>query len=49
MLVVMSIDRNKQDVSVYDNLQLADTFIYNLKIIFICVMKEQCGDQGEST
>jgi hypothetical protein len=30
-------------------LQLVDTLKYSLKDIFICIIKEQCSDKGEST
>ena len=29
--------------------QLVDTLKYNLKDIFICIIKEQCSDEEEST
>ena len=32
----------------YYYLQLADTLKYILKDIFICIIKEQCFDEGES-
>jgi len=48
LTVKMSIDRMKQDCWVYYYLQLADTLKYILKDIFICIIKEQCFDEGES-
>jgi len=33
---------------VYYYLQLADTLKYILKDTFICIIKEQCFDEGES-
>jgi len=47
--VKMSIDGMEQDFWVYYYLQLADTLMYILKDIFICIIKEQCSDEGEST
>jgi len=44
----MSIDRKLRDFPVYYDLQLADTVKYILRDIFICIIKEQCSDQGES-
>jgi len=49
MQVVISIDREEWDFWVYDYLQLADTLKYILQDIFICILKEQCSDKGEST
>jgi len=46
--VMTSIDRKDQDFGVYYYLQLADTVKYISKDIFICIIKEQCSDQGES-
>jgi len=46
--VRISIDRKNPDFSVYHYLPLADTVKYILKDIFICIIKEQCGDEGES-
>ena len=37
------------DCGVYYYLQLADTLKYILKDIFICIIKGQCIDEGEST
>jgi len=45
----MSIDRMERDFWVYYYLQLADTLKYILKDIFICIIKQQCSDEGEST
>jgi len=47
--VKMSIDRIEWVLGVYYYLQLADTLKYILKDIFICIIKEQCSDKGEST
>jgi len=47
--VKMSIDRTEWDFWVYYYLQLVDTFKYIFKDIFICISKEQCSDEGEST
>jgi len=49
LTVEMSIDRMERDFWVYYFLQLADTLKYILKDIFICIIKEQCIDEGEST
>ena len=49
LTVKMSIDRLERDFWVYHYLQLADTLKYILKDIFICIIKEQCFDEGEST
>jgi len=49
LTVKMSIDGMDRDFWVYDYLQLADTLKYILKNIFICIIKEQCSDEGEST
>jgi len=49
LAVKMSIDGMEWDVWVYYFLQLADTWKYILKNIFICIIKEQCSDEGEST
>jgi len=35
--------------SVHYNPQFADTLQYILKAILICIIKEQCGDHGQST
>ena len=43
-----SIDWKEQDFGVYYYLQLADTVKYILKDIFICIIEEQCSDQGKS-
>jgi len=48
MPMKMSIDRMKGDFGVYYYLQLADTLKYILKDILICIIKEQCFDEGES-
>jgi len=45
----MSIDRMEQDFWVDYYLQFADTLKCILKDIFICIIKEQCIDKGEST
>jgi len=45
----MIIDQMEQDFWVYYYLQLADTLKYILKDIFICIIKEQWIDEGEST
>jgi len=47
--VKMSIDRMERDFWVYYYPQLADTLKYILKDIFICIIKEQCSDEGENT
>jgi len=49
LTVNMSIDWIEQDFWVYYYLQLADTLKYILKDIFICIIKEQCIDEGERT
>jgi len=49
LTVKLGIDRMKWDFRVYYYLQLADTIKYILKDIFICIIKEQCIDEGEST
>jgi len=46
LTVNMSIDRMKQDFWVYYCLQLADTLKYILYDMFICIIKEQCSDEG---
>jgi len=46
--VITSIDQKKWDCGGYYYLQIADTVKYILKDIFICIIKEQCSDQGES-
>jgi len=46
--VKMSIDQQEQHIWVYYDLQLADIFKYILKDIYVCVIKEQCSDRGES-
>jgi len=46
--VMTSLDQKARDVGDYYYLQLADTAKYFLKDIFICIIKEQCSDQGES-
>jgi len=40
---------NERDFWVYYYLQLADTWKYILKDIFIWIVKEQCSDEGEIT
>ena len=45
---MMSIDRKEQDYGVYYHLHLVDNVKYILKDTFICSIKEQCSDQGES-
>jgi len=47
--VKMSIDRMELDFWVYYYLQLADTLNYISNDISICIIKEQCIDEGEST
>jgi len=47
--VKMSIDGMERDIWVHHYLQLAHTLKYILKDIFICIIKEQCSDEGEST
>jgi len=49
LTVKLSIDQMEQDFWVYYYLQLADTLKYIWKNIFICIIKEQCSDEGEST
>jgi len=49
MTVKMSIDRMEWDCWVYYYPQLAGTLKYILKDIFICIIKEQFSDEGEST
>jgi len=49
LTVKMSIDQMEGGFWVYYYLQLADTLKYVLKNIFICIFKEQCIDEGEST
>jgi len=49
LTVRMSIDRMEWDCWVYYYLQLADTLKYILQGIFICIIEEQCIDEGEST
>jgi len=46
--VMTSIDRKEHDFGLYHYLQLADTLEYISKDIYICIIKEQCSDQGES-
>jgi len=48
LTVKMSIDQMKRDFWLYYYLQLVDTLKYILKDIFICIIKEQCFDEGES-
>jgi len=48
LTVKMSIDQMKWDFWVYYYLQLADSLKYIIKDIFICSIKEQCFDEGES-
>ena len=48
LTVKMSIDRMKRDFWMHNFLQSADTLKYILKDIFICIIKEQCFDEGES-
>jgi len=43
-----SIDPKELHFGMYYYLQLADTVKYISKDIFICIIKEQCCDQGES-
>jgi len=45
----MSIDWMKRDFWVYYYAQLADTVMYISKDIFICIIREQSIDEGEST
>jgi len=49
LTVKLSIDQMERDFLVYYYLQLADTLKYILKNIFICIIKEQCSDEREST
>ena len=49
LTVKMSIDRMERAFWVYYYLQLVDTLKYILKDIFICIIKEQCSDEGETT
>jgi len=49
LIVKTSIDGMERDFWEYYYLQFADTWKYNSKDIFICIMKEQCSDEGEST
>jgi len=49
LAVKMSIDRMEWDFWVYYYLQLADNLKYILMDIYICIIKEQCSDEGEST
>jgi len=49
LTVTMSIDWMKRDFWVYYYVQLADTLMYILRDIFICIIKEQSIDEGEST
>jgi len=46
--VMTSFDRRAQDIEHYYYLQLADNVKYNIQDIFICIIKEQRSDQGES-
>jgi len=39
----------ERDFWVYYYVQLANTLMYILKDIFICIIKEQSIDEGEST
>jgi len=48
LTVKKSIDRMKRDFWEYYYLQLADTLKYILRDIFICIINEQCVDEGES-
>jgi len=45
----MRSDRMERDCWVYHYLQLADTLKYISQDILICIIKEQCSDEGEST
>jgi len=47
--VKKSIDWKKWDLSVYYYVKLADTLKYILKNTSICIIKAQCGDEGECT
>jgi len=49
LTVKMTIDRMERDFWVYHYLQSGDTLKFILKDIFICIIKEQCIDEGEST
>jgi len=49
LTVMISIDGMEQDFWVYYCLQLVDTLKYILKDIFICIIREQVSDEGEST
>jgi len=46
--VMLSIDRKARDFGDYYTPQLADTVKYILQDVFVCIVKEQCSDQGES-
>jgi len=48
LTVKISIDGMKSDFWVNYYLQLADTLKYISIDIFICIIKEQCFDEGES-
>ena len=43
----MSIGTKEQDFWMYYYLQLADTVKYILKDLCICIIEQQCSDQGE--
>jgi len=43
-----SIDQKERDFGVYFHLQLVETVKYILMDILICIIKDQCSDQGES-
>jgi len=45
---MMSIDQKSWGVADKYYVQLANTVKYILKNIFMCIIKEQCSDQGES-
>jgi len=45
--VRMSIELKERDIWVYYYLQLAKIVKDILKDIFICIIKEQCSDEGE--
>jgi len=49
LTVKMNIDWMEWDFWVYYYLQLADTLKYILNDIFICIIQEQCIDEGDST
>jgi len=49
LTVMTSIDGMETDFWVYYYLQSADTWKYILKDTFLCIIKEQCSDEGEST